>query len=77
VDRLRTRRPSGAGNAEAAIKRVVRRYRPLEFVEAAFALAPNQRLASRLHHLMIGNLVPESSEVPFFKAQNASSRASP
>ncbi len=41
--------PAEPETLEAAIKRVVRHYGPQEFVEAVFALAPNQRLASRLH----------------------------
>lgn len=39
-----------------------------EFVAAGFALRPGQRVDSKLHRLMVGELLPEWSDVPFYKA---------
>lgn len=38
------------------------------FLVGAFALTPRDRLDAKLHHAAIHQLVPEWSEVPFFKA---------
>ena len=41
------------------------------FVRAAFALRPQERIESRLHHEMVARLVPEWAEIPFFVAERS------
>jgi hypothetical protein len=43
----------------------------LAFVRACFDLKPQQRLESRMHHLIIGELLPEWRDIPFFEAEGA------
>lgn len=68
VDRFAHRQGLGAHVERVSI------FGTQEFVEAAFALTPSQRLASRLHRLMIAELVPEWTQVPFFQAQKSTMR---
>jgi len=46
----------------------------LEFVRACFDLTPEERLEDRLHALVIGSLVPEWKDVPFYEAESSSLR---
>jgi hypothetical protein len=43
----------------------------LGFVRACFDLSPEQRLEGKMHRLIIGELVPEWKDVPFFEAESA------
>lgn len=43
----------------------------LAFVRSCFDLKPEQRLESKMHHLVIRELLPEWSDVPFFEAEPA------
>jgi hypothetical protein len=42
-----------------------------DFVEAAFAQRPAQRVDSKLHTLLVSTLVPEWGDIPFFKKQKS------
>jgi hypothetical protein len=45
-----------------------------EFLRAAFAQRPEERVQSLLHRLMVAHLVPEWAGIPFFKAERARMR---
>ena len=65
VDRFAHRQGLGAHVERVSI------FGTQEFVEAAFALRPQDRLSSRLHRLMIDRLAPEWNRVPFFKPKRS------
>jgi asparagine synthetase B (glutamine-hydrolysing) len=65
VDRFAHRQGLGAHVERVSI------FGTQEFVQAAFALRPRQRLSSTLHRLMINRLAPEWNRVPFFKAERS------
>ena len=43
----------------------------IAFIRACFDLKPEERLESEMHRLVIGELFPEWSDVPFFEAEAA------
>ncbi|GAB2645947.1 hypothetical protein [Kribbella swartbergensis] len=47
------------------------------FVRSAFALAPAQRVGNALHRELVGRLIPEWADVPFFKPAVRSAGARP
>ena len=54
-----------------ADSQVVSIYTTPEFIRAAFATTPEQRLESHAHREMIGRLVPAWGEVPFYRRESA------